>query len=110
MGCQYIAIEAPEPHPLTAKQGFESRSSDRGRVLVSTTQFASGGSRIDPLLERVYGLRPTSMEVVMAVSRVVEISAFQVASRGIALIAASAVFLITVQAQAQRYKPPRKGK
>jgi hypothetical protein len=33
-------------------------------MLVSKTQFASGGSRIDPLLERVYGLRPTSREVV----------------------------------------------
>ena len=33
-----------------------------------------GGGRIDALLEQVYGLRPTSMEVVMAVSKVAEIS------------------------------------
>jgi len=38
----------------------------------------------------------------MAVSKAVEISAFQVASRRIALIAASAFFLATVQSQAQQ--------
>jgi uncharacterized protein YggE len=71
-------------------------------VLVSTTQFTSGGIRIDALLEQVYGLRPTSMEVVMAVPRVIETSAFQVALRRIALIATSAFFFVTVQAQAQQ--------
>ena len=38
----------------------------------------------------------------MAVPRVIETSAFQVALRRIALIAASAVFFVTVQAQAQQ--------
>src|SRR5215510_2640689 len=42
------------------------------------------------------------MEVVMAVPRVIETSAFQVALRRIALIAASAVFFVTVQAHAQQ--------
>src|SRR5262249_47059810 len=81
-----------------------------GRVLVSTTQFAFGGSWIDGLLEQVYGLRPTSMEVVMAVSRAVEMSAVQVASRRIALIAASAVFFATVQAQAQQAQTAPEGR
>jgi hypothetical protein len=79
-------------------------------VLVSTTQFASGSSRIDALLEQVYGLGPISMEVVMAVSIVVEMSAFQVASRRIALIAASAVFFATVQAQAQQAQTAPEGR
>jgi len=42
------------------------------------------------------------MEVVMAVPRVIETSAFQVALRRIALIATSAFFFVTVQAQAQQ--------
>jgi uncharacterized protein YggE len=51
-----------------------------------------------------------AMEVVMAVSRVVEISAFQLASRRIALIAASAVFFATVQAQAQQVQTAPEGR
>src|SRR5262249_46922218 len=50
------------------------------------------------------------MEVVMAVSRVVEISAFQLASRRIALVAASTVFFATVQAQAQQVQTAPEGR
>ena len=46
----------------------------------------------------------------MAVSRVVGMSAFQVASRRIALIAASAVFFATVQAQAQQAQTAPEGR
>ena len=46
----------------------------------------------------------------MAVSKVVEISAFQVASRRIALIAASAFFLATIQAQAQQAQISQDGR
>src|SRR6516162_5074918 len=101
---------APEPRPLTGRTGVRAPLQRPGRLLVSTTQFASGGSRIDALLEQVYGLGPISMEVVMAVSRAVEMSAFQVASRRIALIAASAVFFATVQAQAQQAQTVPEGR
>jgi uncharacterized protein YggE len=50
------------------------------------------------------------MEVVMAVSKVVEISASAVASRRIALIAASAFLLATVQAQAQQAQIAQEGR
>jgi uncharacterized protein YggE len=50
------------------------------------------------------------MEVVMAVSKVVEISAFQLASRRMALIAASAFLLATVQAQAQQAQIAQDGR
>ncbi|MBV8241606.1 MAG: SIMPL domain-containing protein, partial [Hyphomicrobiales bacterium] len=46
----------------------------------------------------------------MAVSKVVEISAFQVASRRMALITASAFFLATVQAQAQQAQIAQDGR
>src|SRR5262245_63964909 len=51
-----------------------------------------------------------AIEVVMAVSRVVEISAFQLASRRIALIAASAVLFVTIQAQAQQAQTAPEGR
>jgi len=50
------------------------------------------------------------MEVVMAVSKVVEISAFELASRRMALIAASAFFLATIQAQAQQAQIAQEGR
>jgi hypothetical protein len=50
------------------------------------------------------------MEVVMAMSKVVEISASAVASRRIALIAASAFLLATVQAQAQQAQIAQDGR
>jgi len=50
------------------------------------------------------------MEVVMAVSKVVEISASQVASRRMALIAASAFLLAAVQAQAQQAQVAQDGR
>jgi len=46
----------------------------------------------------------------MAVSKVAEISAFQVASRRIAVVAASAFFLATVQAQAQQAQIAQDGR
>jgi len=46
----------------------------------------------------------------MAVSKVVEISALQGASRRIALIAASAFFLATIQAQAQQAQISQDGR
>ena len=47
----------------------------------------------------------------MAVSRAVEMSAFQVtASRRITLIAASAVFFVTIQAQAQQAQTAPEGR